>query len=902
MKKRLSRCLLTCAIALAALGITAVIGAAMYRSVSNGHKEEAEHILHFYGENIIYQFQGRMNEAGSLARMAHAMAGEDCDWFEEEAASFTGRDEVKYVCLVNEDTVVSALPREVYGSQEGKELKEFSYIYTLAKVVKDLVVEGPVTIPEDGRREEVFLFLQPFLEENAYLGQVIVALDKEYVIDQLGFDYLSEQGYDYELWRVEPQNGGKEVVAVSRESVDFSNAAKTTFQLPTQWNLSIQPKDGWVNRGWIMIISFICLTAVLIMLGGGYILHKLILRGRILRGMGNIDTETGLYSRAGFTAEFEKWLEEADSAVTLYYFVFEGYNQISQLIDPAEEAEFLRSITERLKGFIKSPYIAGRLGEGNFAVAVRADMNRQKQENFAKGLSLEFLLKIRLNGERAFLNASYEYISCKEGQSKAGEQVALVIQKYYKRKSEESPAKMLAEKCRQLIEGKNDVVFDEYTDLDMMELSKTFNQYRKQVEQLAYSDPMFNIGNRPKYIRDANLLISYDKKRHFHLFCVDICTFSQYNQLFSTDVGDDILREVVTRLSRIFGAYLYRINGDVFLGISLTDESEERIADRLQMSLRTPVSAGSATFSLQVRVAACRYPDNGCCAEVLLHSIQSILRYAKRADRSILFYNDKLDELFKTEADIIHRLKYAIQEEELEIWYQPMVYVETGEFNVTEALVRLPDGAGGYFSAGQVVELAERSGMVEQLGDYVLEKACKFMVSHGKELGLGHMSVNLSVQQLLVGNSADHLLKVLSATGISPDLITLEITESILIQSIEHASDTLDKLRENGIHIALDDFGVGYSSLNYLSNLPVDVIKIDRSLTQQIRTNYKQHMLLKAIVEMAEINALTVVCEGVEKKEDMELISASGVQYIQGYYYARPMREEELIRFLKENA
>ena len=152
----------------------------------------------------------------------------------------------------------------------------------------------------------------------------------------------------------------------------------------------------------------------------------------------------------------------------------------------------------------------------------------------------------------------------------------------------------------------------------------------------------------------------------------------------------------------------------------------------------------------------------------------------------------------------------------------------------------------------------------------------------------------------MVENISDHLLSIIRASGADNGQITLELTESVLIQSIEHASSTLEALRQAGIQIALDDFGVGYSSLNYLFNLPVDVIKIDRSLTQQICTSHKQRALLNSIVEMAEVNALTVVAEGVETLEEQREVAASGVQYIQGYYYARPMCEEALTKFLSQ--
>ena len=397
------------------------------------------------------------------------------------------------------------------------------------------------------------------------------------------------------------------------------------------------------------------------------------------------------------------------------------------------------------------------------------------------------------------------------------------------------------------------------------------------------------------------MLISYDHKRQFSLFCVDICSFSQYNELFSADVGDEILHEVLRRLSRPFGSYLYRINGDVFLGVSLTKEKIESFTERLHQMLAVPVMVGSLSIPLQVRIVACQYPAYGDTPGALLERLQSAMSFSKSSGRNTVIYDASLDEMVRTETDILHRLNDAVQEKTLEVWYQPMMYLKTGCYKATEALVRLPDGKGGYFSAGQVISLAERNGRVEVLGDYVLTEACSFMKKYGDSLGLQRMGINLSVQQLLVGNSAEHLLNLISQAGVDPHRITLEITESILIQSIDHAAETLKRLRDAGINIALDDFGVGYSSLNYLSNLPVDVIKIDRSLTQQILTNKKQYALLKSIVEMSSVNDLTVVAEGVESEAEQKLISSAGVQYIQGYYYARPMPGQELIRYLNGN-
>ena len=473
-------------------------------------------------------------------------------------------------------------------------------------------------------------------------------------------------------------------------------------------------------------------------------------------------------------------------------------------------------------------------------VAVRENMDENEREDFAKGLSLELMLRTRLGGDRRFLTARYQYVECQPGGRTAGDELNALIYAYYDCLSNESPARMLTEKCRQLIEGQRDISFEEYTDAEMMELSKSFNQYRKQVEQLAYFDPAFNVGNRSKFLMDANMLISYDKRRPFNLFCVDICGFSQYNELFSMDVGDEVLQEVLTRMSRLFGSYLYRINGDVFLGLSQSGEDTGFLIERLKQTLSHPVRVREASFPLKLRIVACRYPDQGDAPKLLLDRVQTGMRFAKESKQEVVVYNGQLNELLHTETEILHCLEAAIRESTLEVWYQPMVRLETGAYDSVEALVRLADGKGGYFPANQVVALAERDGRVEQLGDYVLTQSCRFMRDRGEKLGLRHIHVNLSVQQIVMGNS----------------------------------------------------------SLNYLSNLPVDVIKIDRSLTQQICNNPKQFELLKAIVKMAEINSLTVVAEGVENEAEQKKISESGVQYIQGYYYSRPLREHELMRFL----
>ena len=269
MKKRIQRAsacifavLLVFAVSLAS--ILLVRGA-----IVNERQREAENILFYYREKIVLQLQGTVNEATALAQTVHTAQSAQADasaWFETAAVPLLQRPEVCMVALFEGDILGQMLPQDKYGSLDGKELRDFSYIYTMSKVVKELVVEGPVVLQNDPEGQEVFLFLQPIVEEGAYLGQVAVALDRDYVLGQLGLENLSAQGYDYELWRVEPQNGNKEIVASSQAGADFSQAQKTAFNLPTQWTLSIQPRSGWLSVGQRLGLALLCILIQVLLL------------------------------------------------------------------------------------------------------------------------------------------------------------------------------------------------------------------------------------------------------------------------------------------------------------------------------------------------------------------------------------------------------------------------------------------------------------------------------------------------------------------------------------------------------------------------------------------------------------------------------------------------------------
>ncbi len=890
MKSKRSRRFLLLAGALALISVLMLVASVTLSKRYKAIREsDAESILLFYRETILLQLQHRFNVAEPLAALlAFAPSCSDC--FDRAALNVLRDENVISVILLRGDAVAKVFPPSFRPAYQGKKIKELPYIYTLAKLTKNLLVDGPTTLP-DG--QPCFLFLQPVFSGDEYLGEVAVAFREEYIHEQLNLESLQGKGYDYELWRISPQTGNKEILTLSR-GVDFSHAVRESFYLPNQWTLSIQPVDGWISSFDYAVWFGGCALLGGLLFGIGYALMRIFQLREKLRAASKVDPVTGLYNRTGFIDRLDAWIGSGTEAFGVFLFMISDCQRISRTVDNTQTRAFLRGVPGLFAKYIKNDYLAGVMGDGCFVVAVREGMTTEQMSDLAQGLSLQLLWKVNLNGTKVFLEARYDYLVYPQGGKTAEELLRNLFSQFYERLQSESPLRSLSEKCRLLVEGQTDVTFNDSSNLDIMQLSMALNQYRSHVEQLAYYDPVYAVGNRIKYLRDANMLISYNKKRRFSLFCIDISSFSNYNDLFNVQTGDAILREVSDRLKGPFGEYIYRISGDVFLGIGFQKEHPDDVAGRLREVLAMPIEAGGSMFTISVNIGVCTYPVHANTPEELLERVQVALRYAKRQGGTVI-YNSALMRLLRDEAAILRLLETSLKDGTLEVWYQPLMNLHTGTFTAVEALLRLRDAQGGLLPTDQVIAIAERNGLVVRIGEYVLRRGCAFMRRAGLGLGLSRVGINLSVQHFVVENCTDGILKAIRESGVEPNVVSLEITETVLIQSFDKIKDISMRLQKAGLRIALDDFGAGYSSLNYLSRLPVDVLKIDRGLTGSVMDSPKQHALLKAIVDMARINGMAIVAEGVETAEVRDIVQASGVDYIQGFFYAKPMPEEELI-------
>lgn len=859
-------------------------------------KQDAETILKFYNEKIILEIKEDLNFSRSLVEMV-AMNPEETSWLEDKFESMAGREEILFMYFIKGDIVERVFPKRV-SKNIGKTLSEMSYIYTLTKLLKEPVVEGPILLQEIEKKG--YLFLNPIIYKGKYWGEIVVALDEDFVLKQMNLEYLKSKGYEFELWHINSQNGRKNMVAVSNSQRDFSHGVKISFFFPTQWTLSIIPIDGWISINTIFKIIMTCILLEVLLLGSFYYWLKYKKIEKKFVNLSFIELSTGLYNYKGFVKELTEKLKKQKKVFSLFYFVIEDFNSISQLVGEEQKNQFFQNVSETIKEYIKSEHIIGHIGESNFLIAVFEDMEEQSMADVAKGLSLELIWKVKLADKKVFLSAYYRYLKIEKTGEESVKFIKKIIEDYYWQKMEKSPIALLTKKFYELIAGKFNVVFDETDNQEMLELSMALNKYRKQMERIAYYDSTFNIGNRIKYLRDSEILIAYNNKRKFNIFCIDICSFSRYNELFNIETGDGILKETSKRLVKSFGDYTYRINGDVFLVISFSKKTSEEIAEDIKEKLAEPIQINELKFIVKVNIGMCMYPIHGSTSEKLLEKVQISLRYAKNNQMTkAIMYDETIDNLISKEKNILYLLEEKLANEELEIWYQPIWNIKKNTFTLAEALLRLKDNNGKYFPAIQVIEIAEKNGIVEKIGNYVLEHACRFMRDFGSNFGLERIGVNVSIQQFLVEDCVDNILEIINRNKISPNNISLEITETLLMSSLDKMNSIILELKKSDIYIALDDFGKGYSSLNYLSNLPVDIIKVDKSLVKNIVTSSKQLLILKSIIEMAEINNMKVVVEGIEKEEEQKMISSFDVDYIQGFYYAKPMPEKDIIELLK---
>jgi diguanylate cyclase (GGDEF)-like protein len=390
------------------------------------------------------------------------------------------------------------------------------------------------------------------------------------------------------------------------------------------------------------------------------------------------------------------------------------------------------------------------------------------------------------------------------------------------------------------------------------------------------------------------------KRTRLAVFFIDLDGFKPVNDSYGHSCGDRVLEQVGARLKAISrGADVAaRVGGDEFLllmtGITGT-EAIGVVASRLIEALSRPYRVEDREVSISCSVGIALYPG-GCKPAKLIARADVAMYAAKRAGGSRhAFYAPEMDSDAQQNFDLVRDLRQAMERNELELYYQPKIDARSGKVTAAEALLRWQHPQRGMVMPGLFIPLAERSGLIGPLGNWVIEAACKQARSWRDKSLRMRVAINLSAYQMRQDDIAERIGDALNRYRIHPSLLTCEITESAAMEDTRATQETMRKLGELGVHLSIDDFGTGYSSLAYLRKLPAEELKIDRSFVMDIEHSADARAVIDAVVKLAHALGLKVVAEGIENPRQQQALVEMGCDELQGYLFAKPMTARALL-------
>ncbi|MBL0386855.1 EAL domain-containing protein [Tumebacillus sp. ITR2] len=434
---------------------------------------------------------------------------------------------------------------------------------------------------------------------------------------------------------------------------------------------------------------------------------------------------------------------------------------------------------------------------------------------------------------------------------------------------------------------------------------------RKRDEQmiyhLAYHDPLTKLPNRRLFLDRLQYALdaAREAQQMVAVMMLDLDRFKVINESLGHAIGDQILQEVAERLDSCIASEhtVARLGGDEFalLMPMLTDPDQAvETAQSILNAFTPPILVAGYEFHITSSIGIALYPEDGCDVNTLLKHADTAMYIAKDQGKNNFQHNraGKNEQVFQY-MELENDLRKALEREQFVVYYQPQININTGLVIGVEALVRWQHPERGLVSPAQFIPLAEETGLIAQISEWVLREACRqarqWQVEKSQYF---KVSVNLSSSQFQQMDMVDKVRRILQETELHPQYLDLEITESIAMHNIDFVISKLMQLERLGVHISIDDFGTGFSSLSYLKKFPIHTLKIDRSFIQDITTDPDDASIVTAIRWMARSLNLDVVVEGVETGEQLEFLRSIDCDKVQGFYYCKPVPAREFERLV----
>jgi predicted signal transduction protein with EAL and GGDEF domain len=465
------------------------------------------------------------------------------------------------------------------------------------------------------------------------------------------------------------------------------------------------------------------------------------------------------------------------------------------------------------------------------------------------------------------------------------------------------------------------------------EALRRLGESNEQVRALAYQDGLTGLPNRRLFNEHLEKVLGRSRRKgtEFAVLFVDIDNFKLINDTIGHQAADEVLRRLADSLSLLIrtddllGLYredevdatttitlepisdsvLSRLGGDEF--IVLLPDTRDRfaagaVARRILHHLEQPIRVENHEVFVTASIGIATYPEDGLSSEILIRNADTAMYHAKQAGKAAFqYYSAAMNAASVERLTLETGLRRAVEDGSLELHYQPQIDVRTGRIIGAEALLRWHHPQRGYISPTSFIPIAEDSGLIVPIGEWVLDRACA-QAAYWQQAGLPKIpiAVNVSGVQFQRQDLRDVVKSKLEAYRIEPAMLHIEITETVIVSARERAVELLTELRSLGVRLALDDFGTGYSSLSYLKNFPIDTLKIDRSFVAEMLTDHTTASIIEAIISMTRVLGLSVIAEGVEDQAQFAFLQTIGCDAVQGFYVSAAVPAHEFAKMLSD--
>ncbi len=454
------------------------------------------------------------------------------------------------------------------------------------------------------------------------------------------------------------------------------------------------------------------------------------------------------------------------------------------------------------------------------------------------------------------------------------------------------------------------------------EMGRNLQVSQEQINYLAYHDALTGLPNRRMFQEYLQRTLAHAQRQQegLVLLFLDLDNFKKVNDSMGHQAGDQLLKDLSTRLTDcmrkedqllrqkplIHGdaphETLARVGGDEFLILlpHIKDPSDAaKVSQRILDKLAVPFNINKNDFFVSCSIGISMYPDDGNEVQSLIKNADIAMYHAKKLGRNnYQYFNESMNMAAVERMTMENELRKAISNKEFVLYYQPKIDIISGEIKGVEALIRWQHPVHGLVPPNKFIPVAEDSGLIVPMGEWIMDEATRQMSQWGQEGIDVTMSINISTVQLNKQNVVEVISKCIEQNNCPANNLEIELTETSIMDAHELAANMLEDIKALGVQISMDDFGVGYSSFSYLRNLPIDILKIDRSFVRDITTDQNDAAIISAIIAMAHTLNLTVVAEGVETLEQLHFLHDQNCDIAQGYLISRPLPALEFVQFL----